>query len=262
MSPIDEPASAGGWSAAVGHATTAGKSGRVIERLQGDIDRLNRDKIVWKARFEEAERTNETLSTRNTFLMDRNSNLEQSHELDSRQLARKDRLIEELREDLRREKKRTAFAEHTAQTASATEEEWRGEAAKAKAIASQKEQEYESIASCRSMDNERHHSSLERLRGNLDRLLEERKADMEAQRRLEIVAEQQSQTIKQLEELNRRLTANNQAYRAEIDQALAGMLNRARERSDDLDEAVDGMHEARDKMKWVVNVKKNVTGAG
>ncbi|KKY26478.1 hypothetical protein UCRPC4_g01497 [Phaeomoniella chlamydospora] len=261
MSPIDEPPSGNTWSSAVGHAST-GKSGRVIERLQGDIDRLTRDKLVWKARFEEAEKTNETLSTRNTFLMDRNSNLEQSHEANMRQLARKDRMIEESREDMRKERAKTVAAERAAQAAAQTEEEWREVAAKARALAQQKEHEYESIASCRHMDFDRQQNALNGLKNNLEGLIKDREVDKEAQRRLEIIAEQQSQTIKQLEELNRKLSATNQAYRAEIDNNLSGLLAHARQRSETIDNVVEDMHNARDKMRWVVNVQENVSGTG
>lgn len=259
MSPIEEPTSgtAATWSSAVGHAST-GKSGRVIERLQADIDRLNRDKQVWKARFEEAEKTNETLGAYNTSLIDRNSNLEQSHDTNMRQLARKDRMIEELRGDLKREKSRTTAAEDNARTASESEQSWREEATRARALASQKEQEYETITSIRNRDNDRHQEALARLKISFDKLLTDRKADYEAQKRLEIIAEQQSQTIKQLEESNRRLSTINQAYKSEIDTTLSVLRSEARQNGDTLSQAVEEMHEASDKMKWVVNVEKNV----
>ena len=259
MSPIEEPAGGTGatWSSAVGHAST-GKSGRVIERLQADIDRLNRDKLVWKARFEEAEKTNETLGARNTYLIDRNSNLEQSHEANMRQLARKDRMIEELRGDLKREKSRTTTAEDNARTASESEQAWREEVTKARVFASQKEQEYEAITSIRNRDNDRHQEALERLKINFNRLLQDRKADHEVQKRLEIIAEQQSQTIKQLEESGRRLSATNQTYKNEINTTLSVLRSEARLNGDTLSQAVEEMHEASDKMKWVINVEKNV----
>jgi hypothetical protein len=45
------------WSSAVGHATTNGKSGRVIERLMAENDRLKRELELQILRSQELERT-------------------------------------------------------------------------------------------------------------------------------------------------------------------------------------------------------------
>ena len=194
------------------------------------------------------------------YLADRNSNLELSHEADEKQLARKDRKIEELREELTREKSKTTTAQENAKTASESEEMWREEASKQRAVASQKEQEYEAIATVRTRDNDRHQASLDRSKANLNTLLQNRKADQEAQKRLEIITEQQCQTIKHLEEVNRKLTLNNQAYKAEIDNILLALRSGAQRNEDNLSKAVEDMKVATDKMKWVVNVERNLKG--
>jgi len=255
-SPSPEPLQ---WSSAIGHAST-GKSGRVIERLQQEIDRLHRDKQLLRLRHEEAERAAETLNTRNQFLQDRNSNYESSHEANLRQLQRKERQVEDLREQLQKEKSKTARAEEAMRTATMNEDEWREQANQARAIAQQKEAEYNTIASCRTMDNERHQNGLDNVRGRLKSLIRQREDDLEKQKRMEIIAEQQKKTIEQLEELTKRLTNNFRLYRTEIDSAIEGLRDAASANDERVNYKVEEMKKAAGEMRWLMNVETVVNG--
>lgn len=249
------------WSSAIGHAGT-GKSGRVIERLQGDIDRLRREKQLLKTRHEEAEKANELLVSRNQSLEDRNSNYEQSHEANLRQLARKERQVEELREELQKERLKTAKAESQAEAAASSEEIWRKEASQAKAYAAQREAEYDTIVACRKMDYDRHQSGLDKIRSSFDTLLRQQQDDMEKQKKLEIIAEQQRQTIVQLDELTKRLSTNFRAYRREIDTAISQLRDAARNNDQAIDQKLDDMTEVTNRMRWVMNIEHVVNQHG
>ena len=242
------------WSSAVGHAST-GKSGRVIERLQGDIDRLHREKQLLKVQHEEALKTNEALQSQNQSLKDRNSNYEQSHESNTRQLARKERQVEELREELRREKQRTSAAERLAQAAAANEESWRDAASQARSLGAQKEVEYETIVTCRRLDNDRHQGSVDKMQANFDMLVRQRMEDQDSQRKLEIIAEQQKQTISQLEELNKKLNSNFKAYRSEIDIATAALRDLVSGNDDAVNAKLDEMTRVTGEMRWVIGME-------
>ncbi|OAP63560.1 hypothetical protein AYL99_02787 [Fonsecaea erecta] len=242
------------WSSAIGHAGT-GKSGRVIERLQGDIDRLRREKQLLKTRLEEAEKENETLKTRNQSLQDRTSNYEQSHEASLRQLTRRERQVEELREELRKEKLKTAAAEAQAVAATSNEEIWRDQASQAKSLAVQKEVEYETVVACRKVDYDRHQSGLEKIKGSFDALLRRQQDDLEKQKKLEIIAEQQRQTIAQLEELTKRLTSNFKAYRNEVDAAISDLRQAANNNDQALTQKLDEMAEVTGRMRWVMKLE-------
>lgn len=257
-SPTPE-ASPSPWSSAVGHAST-GKSGRVIERLQGDIDRLHRDKQLLKVRFEESEKANETLTSRNQYLQDRNSNYEQSHEANVRQLARKERQVEDLREELQREKAKTARAEETARAASASEEAWKTEASQSRSIAIQKEVEYDVIVAYRTLENDQYQAGLDKLKARFEALLRQREEDLENHKKLEIVAEQQRQTIGQLEELNKKLNSNFKAYRTEIDKAISGMRQNASEHDSAITTKLEEVTSTTNKMRWVMNMDKELNG--
>lgn len=247
------------WSSAIGHAST-GKSGRVIERLQQEIDRLNREKQLLRLQHEEAERAKETLNASISYLRDRNSVYESSHESNLRQLQRKERQVEELKADLQREKLKTARAEEAARTAVANEDDWREQAQQAKSIAQQKEAEYDAIASCRNMDNDRQQNGLDRIKAHLEELRRQRSEDLEKQKRMEIIAEQQKQTIEQLDELTRKLTANFRLYRSEIDSAIEGLRSIASENDRLVQEKVEEMKRVTGEMRWFVNVETVLNG--
>lgn len=245
------------WSSAVGHAST-GKSGRVIERLQGEIDRLNRDMQLLKARLDDSEKARETLSSQIIYLQDRNSNHEQSQEASLRQLQRKDRIIEELRENCLREKLRVAAAEQTAEEAAANEEGWRNEASRSRSLASQKETEYDTIATCRKVENERLRVSLKQIQDSFQDVLRQRTEDTGRQKRLELIAEQQRQTITQLQELNSKTNANFKAYRSEVDQAITELKDHVDTNDAVVRVKLEEMSKVTGQMKWVMAVDRNV----
>jgi chromosome segregation ATPase len=253
-SPSPEPAP---WSSAVGHAST-GKSGRVIERLQGEIDRLNRDLHLLKARLDDSEKARETLITRNSYLQDRNSNYEQSQEASSRQLQRKERMIDELRDSLLKEKLRVVAAEETAKTASANEEEWRNEASQSHSLAAQKETEYATIMTCRNLENERHQSALTQLQDSFQTLLRDRTQDHEGYERLQLIAEQQSQTITQLHEVNKKTNIIFSSYKAGIDAEIASLKQHVNSNDVNLHAKLDEMTEVTGRMKWLMAVERDV----
>ena len=211
-------------------------------------------------RHEEVEKANETLTTRNQYLQDRNSNYEQSHEANNRQLTRKERQVEDLKEELKREREKTTRAEEQARAATASEEKWRDQAHKANAIASQRESEYDTIVSCRTMDNDRHQKGLDKIRNNFEALMRQREDDVEKQKKLEIMAEQQKQTISQLDELTKKLNANFKAYRTAIDEAIEDLRSNAQGNDDALKQKLDEMTETTGKMRWVMKVGELVNG--
>ncbi|KAJ9615736.1 mother-specific HO expression [Cladophialophora chaetospira] len=245
------------WSSAIGHAGT-GKSGRVIERLQGDIDRLRRERQLLTTRLEESEKQTENLKTRNQSLQDRTSNYEQSHEATFRQLSRRERQVEELREELRKEKLKTAQAEAQAAAASSNEEEWRNQAHQAKAIAVQREAEYDTMVDCRKVDYNRHQAGLDKLRSQISAVTRRKDEDFDKQKKLEIIAEQQGQTIAQLEEINKKLTTNFKAYRQAIDSDLSGLREKASQIDETVAQKLEEMAEVTGRMRWVMNLEETV----
>ena len=214
--------------------------------------------MLLKARLEDSEKTNETLSTRNQYLEDRNSNYEQSHEANQRQLIRKERQAEELREELKREKLKTTVAQEAARVATVSEESWRVQASQAMSIAAQKETEYDTIVACRNRDNDRHQAALDKMKQDFEALLRQREEDWEKYKKLEIIAEQQRQTIGLLDEHTKCLSTNFKAYRMEIDTAIARMQEHVSSNDSAVGARLDEMAKVTREMRWVINVEKGV----
>ncbi len=168
--------------------------------------------------------------------------------------------MEDLREEVQKEKIKTARAEEALRTAAMSEDEWREQASQAKAIAQQKESEYDAIAACRNMDNDRHQNGLTRIKLSLDELLRKREEDLEKQKRMEIIAEQRKKEVEQLEELTKRLQVNFNAYRTEIDSAVEGLRAAASENDRVVHDKVEEMRRVTGAMKWVMNVETVVNG--
>lgn len=200
------------------------------------------------------------MHTQYRYLQDRNSNYESSHEANLRQLQRKERQVEDLREELQKERSKTVRAEEALRTATISEDGWREQASQAKAIAQQKETEYDTIAACRNMDNDRHQNGLNKIKASLDELLRKREEDLEKQKRMEIIAEQQKKEIEELEELTKRLQTNFQAYRTEIDTAIEDLRSTAGKNDRAVRDKLDEMRRTTGEMRWVMRVETIVNG--
>ena len=104
-------ADAEGWSSAVGRATVGGKSGRVIERLMGDVDKLNRELKYSEAQLQEERSRCESATSSMESLRTTNANLSAIVESSKLAAQRRDRKLEELRVDLLSERVRREKAE-------------------------------------------------------------------------------------------------------------------------------------------------------
>ncbi|KZF23810.1 hypothetical protein L228DRAFT_124508 [Xylona heveae TC161] len=101
-------------SAVASGRATAGKSGRVIEKLMADNDRLKRELNLETSRREEEQRRGEAVRMRADQLQESVNTMKALEERHRISISRKDRKIEELKADLTVEKARRLKAEHAA----------------------------------------------------------------------------------------------------------------------------------------------------
>lgn len=200
------------------------------------------------------------MMTHNSYLQDRNSNYEQSQEASLRQLERKERMIDELRENLLREKLRVAAAEQTAKEATTIEEEWRSEASQSRSLANQKETEYTTLVACRNSENKRNQQSLKQLNDSFQALLKERIEDQCNYDRLQVIAEQQSQTIASLQELNRKRSAHFEDFRSEVVGVVTGLKEEVSENDTKVIAKLKEMTAVTGRMRWVMALNRDGKG--
>lgn len=249
------------WSAAVGRATT-GKSGRVIEKLMGDNDRLQREKTLATVKLEEEIKRGESARSALESLQVSNANLVSIHESDKTFLAKKDRRIEELRADLEAERSRREKAEVDTRDSRRERDEivgkLRKDAAEDKQRTLRSASQYEVISSSWKSMEDRYEKQTANLKNDLKRLQMEMEADRRKLAKLELVLEQLAQEGDKSRKAKEKLTAEFQVYKAEQEAGIHDIKQRAEMNDTAHDRTLRQMETMLGEMKYVVNVKRSV----
>ncbi|KJF60958.1 hypothetical protein, variant 2 [Coccidioides immitis RS] len=251
------------WSSAVGHAMT-GKSGRVIHNLQEDIARLTRECSLQRSRAEEAQRMNEALKQQLQTVIDRLRNSEQAYEMNLAAVERKDRKINDLKSEVLNEKQRRIKAEEDARrtTQLATEErnEHRRALAEAQETAQQARCQYETLSQARLRDKREYQSRLNTFRKELGELSLRETERQDQLNRFDVIIEQKNREIAAGRDRMERFSRIFEEYKADREQEIRDIVERGYRNDSRIDEAVAEAKETTEKMKWTMNVKKEVKG--
>nr|CDP22687.1 Putative protein of unknown function [Podospora anserina S mat+] len=254
----------GGWDNSVGKAGL-GKTGRVINRLVSDNESLKRDIKIERLRAEDARQQAQLLKDQ----LDRTTREHESQMLDvnvtKTLLARKERQVEALQQTVELERTRAV---------SATDREriWKEELEKVKAECKRQVEEannqvlltdgrYNALASHWGGEGERYRKRTDKMRKEFEELSEKRREDDEKIRRHEQMIDQMYVEIDDLEKQNRALWEMFERYKKEKDESLRGMTEDNLRQAEELQRTIEEAKEARDKLRWALNVKENVKGA-
>lgn len=247
------------WSA-VGHAAT-GKSGRVIHGLQEDIARLTREMSVWRSRAEETQRSNETLKIQLQNTTERLHNLEQVNETNLNSIARKDRKIEELRNDLTSERTRRQEAEvnatKTNQTMREERENHNREQARSSEIAKYHETQYEVLASTSKRDKADFERRIDAVSTQVQHMADAHVKHIFSSDRLEVIADQKNREIEGLRDNHAKLLAAHAKYKQFKDDELHGFIERGHANDEVIAAALVSAKEVMDEMRWVMRLSKS-----
>ncbi|TKA83523.1 hypothetical protein B0A55_00519 [Friedmanniomyces simplex] len=256
----DSPSTQATWSSAVGHATTAGKSGRVIERLMAENDKLKRELELTTLRAQELEKSLSMCRPQMEALRHENENLSHARSVDSSLLGRRDRKIEDLKADNVAKTERVLIAEGLVRQLQREGEEVRGEFER-------REQgmfEQTKHATVHAEILETSHKQLaaeyktrrEAWEKDLTELQERREQDRQRMARLDVVYEQMRQENERTRKVQAELTARwdemEEAMRSTLDQG-EEVNERARKKSMEMEKVVD-------QMRWVMGVQKSGGG--
>jgi hypothetical protein len=264
LSDLDTPTSEVGglpWSAAVGRATT-GKSGRVIEKLMGDNDRLQREKTLATVKLEEEIKRSESARSALESLQVSNSNLVSIHDTDKTFLARKERRIEELRTELGAERSRREKAERdtweSRRERDNVVERLRKDAAEDKQQAQKAISQYDVLSrSWKSME-EGYEKQIDKVRADTKGLQREIEGDKRKLAQLEVILEQLAQEGDKSRKIKEKLSSDLRAYKVEQETGIQGIRKRAELNSTAHDRTLEQMQAVLGEMKYVVNLKKDV----
>ncbi len=252
------------WSAAVGRATI-GKSGRVIEKLQGDNDRLQREKKLATVKLEEEVKRGESARTALESLQISNENLTSIHESDKSFLAKKDRRIEELRADLEMERSRRENAEKATRESRRERDEvvdqLRREAAEDKELVKRSNSQYETLAQSWKSLEDRYEWQMLKIKSDLETLRREMYGDSRKLVHLEVVMDQLRQEGDKTRKTKEQLALDFEDYKAEQEAGIREMRERAEQNDDNHKRTLKQMESMLGQMKYLINVKKVVRDA-
>lgn len=243
--------------------TPTGKSGRVIERLMAENDRLRRElKVETTARAEERKAREAILQSRDS-LQSTNDILVHQTNIDKRSLEKRDRKIEELKNERDTERQlRTAAERDLRQVQSEGDAELqnlRQELVLASTLREKALSQYEALASGWKRLDENYRTKVEEMRRKLDDMLNERAKDQALLKRLDITAEQQRQEVEKMRHAKAKVT---QRFEECMELAEAGIKDiRARAERLDVEAAksLESTQKVLGDMRRVMNIKEFVT---
>ena len=248
------------WSAAIGGAKN-GKSGRVIERLMGENDRLQREKTLACAQRDEECKRSELARSALESARTSNQYLASIHETDQSLILRKERKIEELREELDNEKSKRAQAEAKAKatqlecdvivqklTQEATEDRERSRRSTA---------QYEVLSKSWKSQEGKYERQTQKLKASFKAFRDEMAEDKQKMSRIEVVMEQLRQENDKTRRAYESLVREFETYKLEQEQGVHGMREAAARSEAMTDGLLNNMNTVLGEMKHVMNVKRD-----
>lgn len=245
------------WSSAVGHATTSGKSGRVIERLMAENDRLKRDLDLANIRAQELEKSLSMCRPQMEALRQENENLSHARSVDSSLLGRRDRKIEDLKADNVMKTERMEKAEALMRQQQRQMEELK-EASSREQQAMLEQSKHatvhaEILETSHKQLSAEYRARREAWEHDLAQVLEERERDRQRMARLDVVYEQMRQEHERTRKVQADLTARwddmGRALRDTVDEG-DQVNERLRKKSAEMETVVN-------EMKWVMGLQKS-----
>ncbi|KAL8851420.1 MAG: hypothetical protein Q9221_003691 [Calogaya cf. arnoldii] len=251
------------WSSAVGRATT-GKSGRVIERLMAENDRLRREKNLTDVKLEEEVRRGDSAKSAMEGLRSTNENLTTIHETDKSMLARRERKLEEMRSELEAERQRREKAEtetkETCRERDEAVERLRRELRVATEQSTRATNQYDVISmSFRGLRDDQSRSTRE-LKSQMATLQEAMAADQQTRASMQTAMEHYRSEFERAQDANRRLQTAFEAYKGEAEQELKDIRQAAQNNTEANDRKREEMQAVTDEMRYVISVRTNVKG--
>jgi chromosome segregation ATPase len=252
------------WSSAVGPAAASGKSGRVIEKLMAENDRLKRDCELQVLKAQELERSLQTMRPQIEALRTENENLSHANSMDEAILARRDRKIEQLKEEVTTERSRREASEALARKLERQTEETK-ETARRDVQMAQEEAKHSTThtsvleQSFRQLKLE-YKQRAETFRKEMDEVKARIRSDTDKIARLDVVNDQLSSQVERSLKIHEDSSEHWDEYRR-INEAWKESLNdvanfengRMRKLSEDMETVTN-------KMKWVMAVGNTRAG--
>lgn len=244
-----------------------GKSGRVIEKLMAENDKLKREIKAEAAKREELQRTANAQKPRLEALQAENARLSHCKAVDESVIKRRDRKIEDLKAELDVERQKRESLEHRVQDAERKMGEYQEHSNKEVQQAVEEAKHATTHASIletshRQLSSE-YRQRIAAASKQLRELSDDREEDRKRLTKLDVVNHQMRQESEKARKLYNELLAASDRYKAEKDSEVDGVLGDVRqlkggisEREGELETTLEEMHKVMNRMKWLMNMQK------
>ncbi|KAG9590867.1 hypothetical protein KCU84_g9572, partial [Aureobasidium melanogenum] len=244
-----------------------GKSGRVIEKLMAENDRLKREIKAEAAKREELQRTANAQKPRLEALQAENARLSHCKAVDESVIKRRDRKIEDLKAELDIERQKRESLEHRVEEAERKMGEYQEHSNKEVQQAVEEAKHATTHASIletshRQLSSE-YRQRIAAANKQLRELSDDREEDRKRLIKLDVVNHQMRQESEKARKLYNELVVASDKYKTEKDsevdlvfgdvKALKGSISR---RELELERTLEEMHEVMNRMKWLMNMQK------
>jgi len=254
----------GQWDSTIGKAGL-GKTGRVINKLVSDNDALKRDLQIERLRAEESKQASKLLEDKMDRLVSEYEGRLLEANVTKTLLSRKERQVESLQAAIELEKRKADAAQQR-------ERSWRDELEKvqqqsttqveeATAYASMMEGRYNAISSHWKNQGEEVERAMSKMKLDIGRIVDERRSDDAKIQTLRDLCDQQDSNIKELRHEKEQIARKFDEYKQLQDDDLRDIRINAKAREEEQERILEESRAALDKLKWALNVKKNVKGA-
>ncbi|KEQ92423.1 hypothetical protein AUEXF2481DRAFT_50927, partial [Aureobasidium subglaciale EXF-2481] len=244
-----------------------GKSGRVIEKLMAENDKLKREIKSEAAKREELQRTANAQKPRLEALQAENARLSHCKAVDESVIKRRDRKIEDLKAELDVERQKRESLEHRVQDAERKMGEYHEHSNKEVQQAVEEAKHATTHASILETSHRQLSSEYRQRIAAANKQLRELNDDREEDRKrlikLDVVNHQMRQESEKARKLYNELLAASDRYREEKDSEVDDVLGDVKDlkggisnREVELDKTLEEMHDTMNRMKWLMNMQK------
>lgn len=265
VSSPDDGDSANGITSPTGTAAATGKSGIFIANMMAENDRLKRDLQIANLRHEESRNAVKLVETRMEQMAAGLERESQDASYNILQLKRRDRQLAEAKAQIEYEK-------HKAHEAETKERAWKDqleevqetttrEVAQAKDRAMLSEAGYNTVRNHWPNEQAKLEKVIVKMRQEMGELVQQRKKDDEKIRMLASLGEQQAELNHKLQQQNEALQKAHEEYKHAQDEGLRGIKQRSRLVEKENERLLTEARETLDKLRWALNVKRNVKDA-
>ena len=250
------------WSAAIGPAASAGKSGRVIERLMGDVDRLRRELKLATAKYEEEQRRSESARETLGSLQNKMANLEVICGTTEAALTRRDRRIEDFRAALETEKSLRKKAEtekrELSLAAEKTKDVCEKDLVRQKELALYASTQYDILKNAFQDAQNDYHDRFTKLRGDILTLEQQRQEDQQRFEALDAICAELRVDHDKSGYLNQSILDGYETYKNAREDAISPIVKKAEMDALLSDKVFQEVTDITGQMRYIMNLKKTL----